>query len=55
MNNTTRRYPRTLTEAFYDADRACAIERPARRSDWLWAALWLGCMVGIGLLLAWRG
>ena len=29
MNNTTRRHPRTLSEAFPD-ERACAIERPAR-------------------------
>lgn len=31
--DTTRKYPRTLREAFpYEADYACAIERTPRRS-----------------------
>lgn len=29
MNNTVRRYPRSMSEAFPD-ERACAIERPRR-------------------------
>ncbi|MCX8003681.1 MAG: hypothetical protein N2688_01805 [Burkholderiaceae bacterium] len=53
---TTRRYPRTLAEAF-PAERACALERPAPRRwlDRAWAAAgWIG-LTAIGVLLAWRG
>ncbi len=34
MNTTTRRHPRTLSEAFNDASRAASIEIPRRRINW---------------------
>lgn len=33
MTPTTRKYPRTLREAFKDADYACAIERTDTRYE----------------------
>ena len=52
MNNTTRRYPRSLQEAF-PADRqwAYAIERHSRRMDAVGSVL-LACAMGLGLALA---
>lgn len=49
---TTRRYPRTLVEAFpADARHAYAIERGSRRFDGVGNVL-LACAIGIGLALA---
>ena len=55
MNDTTRRYPRSLDEAFpgHDTRYACAIERPGfamRRWERLlaWASV-----IGLVLLVAW--
>ena len=52
MNDTTRRYPRTLQEAF-PADRqwAYAVERTSRRMDAVGSVL-LASLFGLGLALA---
>lgn len=48
MNTTTRRYARTLHEAFpADARHACAIERSPRR----WIETIFGCAVILALIL----
>jgi hypothetical protein len=52
MNDTTRRYPRTLQEAFpADREWAYAIERHSRRMEAVGSVL-LACGIGIGLALA---
>lgn len=48
MNNTIRRHPRTLVDAFKGPDYACALERPARSP--LPRVLWL--VIGVGFLVA---
>jgi len=52
MNDTTRRYPRTLQEAF-PADRqwAYAVERTSRRMDAVGSVL-LASLIGLCLALA---
>lgn len=52
MNDTTRRFPRTLQEAFpTDRQWAYAIERYSRRTEQVGSAL-LACAIGLGLALA---
>lgn len=46
-----RRYPRTLREAFNDADYACAVERP-REFDWQDRLVMWACAVGFLTALA---
>lgn len=47
---TTRRYPRTLGEAFKGADYACAIERtPRRRNLFPALAIILTCVFLVGI------
>ena len=49
--NTTRRYPRTLQEAFpHDSRHAYAVERVASRTEAFWGVV-LACAIGIGLAL----
>jgi hypothetical protein len=60
MNDTTRRHPRTLDEAFPStASYACPVEAYKRPGGVLWpvirACLCLAIFAGIGVLLAWRG
>jgi len=52
MNDTTRRFPRTLQEAF-PADRqwAYSLERTSRRMDAVGSVL-LASLIGLGLALA---
>ena len=52
MNTTTRKFPRTLNEAF-PADRqwAYAVERTSRRMDAVGSVL-LAMVIGLGLALA---
>lgn len=51
---TTRRYPRTMREAFQDVDYACAVERP--RSNPAQFFVYVACTIGflfvVGLLLS---
>lgn len=49
---TTRRFPRTLAEAF-PAERACAIERPPPRVPRLdrYAGIALAVLIGVSLTL----
>lgn len=51
MTDTTRRYPRTSSEAFKGPDYASAIERPARGygAAW-WLALALCAVAGLALV-----
>ena len=52
MNDTTRRYPRSLQEAFpTDREWAYAVERYSRRYESIGSVL-LACGIGIGLALA---
>lgn len=56
--DTTRRFPRSLREAFRDAEYACAIE--AHRVPFLdrLMGVALACLIGAGLavaLVAWWG
>ena len=52
MNDTTRRFPRTLQQAFpHDREWAYAIERSSRRFDAVGNVL-LACAIGGGLALA---
>jgi hypothetical protein len=48
MAPTTRRFPRSLAEAFPD-ERACAVERPRRRT-WLYEAGMCVAFAGVVLL-----
>lgn len=50
----TRRFPRTASEAFKDADYASALERP-RPASWGLRLLCFAAFALIGVLLAWRG
>jgi hypothetical protein len=44
----TRKYPRTLREAFQDADYACAVERPySTRMDWQDRLVVAACIVAL--------
>lgn len=54
MNTTTRRYPRTLDEAFpgHDARYACAIERSSTMRVWERLLAWAS-VIGLVLLVAW--
>jgi hypothetical protein len=53
MNNTTRRHPRTLREAFpRDAQHACSIERHRAPMRPLEACLAWGSIIGMCILLA---
>lgn len=47
MSDTTRRYPRTVADAFKGPEYAAAIERPAPRYP---RSLWL--VMALGLLFA---
>jgi hypothetical protein len=47
--DTTRRYPRSLAEAFPD-ERACCIEVPASWPRWHVAVYWAGVVFAIGCL-----
>lgn len=51
--DTTRRFPRSMAEAFA-SERYAAIEGPYRRDRplWLWHAVTWGSFAGIGVLLA---
>ncbi len=50
--NTTRKYPRTLDEAFPgDARYAFAVERVANRASAFWVVL-AACTIGVSLALA---
>lgn len=52
MNDTTRRFPRTLQEAFpTDRQWAYAIERYSNRYEQVGSVL-LACAIGLGLALA---
>lgn len=52
MNDTTRRFPRSLQEAFpQDREWAYAIERHSNRYDQVGSVL-LACAIGLGLALA---
>lgn len=52
MNDTTRRFPRTLQEAFpTDRQWAYAIERYSRRTEQVGSVL-LAVAIGLGLALA---
>lgn len=52
MNDTTRRFPRTLQEAFpTDRQWAYAIERYSNRTEQVGSVL-LACAIGLGLALA---
>lgn len=52
MNDTTRRFPRSLQEAFpTDRQWAYAIERYSRRTEQVGSVL-LACAIGLGLALA---
>ncbi len=52
MNDTTRRFPRTLQQAFpHDREWAYPIERYSRRTQQA-ANVMLACAIGIGLALA---
>lgn len=52
MNTTTKRYPRTLSEAFpCDANNACAIHAFKRHGRDLVQALILGALIGGPALL----
>jgi hypothetical protein len=52
MNTTTRKFPRTLQEAFpQDRQWAYAVERTSRRMDAVGSVL-LACAIGLGLALA---
>lgn len=52
MNDTTRRFPRMLQEAFpTDRQWAYAIERYSRRTEQVGSVL-LACAIGLGLALA---
>ena len=60
MNDTTRKHPRTLDEAFpYGAHYGCAVEAYRRPGGGFWAFIracfCLAVFAGIGVLLAWRG
>lgn len=55
MNTTTRRYARTLAEAFpSDARHAYAIEHTTRSNSVLWtvAEVCFACLIGMGLAAA---
>lgn len=52
MNDTTRRFPRSLQEAFpQDRQWAYAIERYSNRTEQVGSVL-LACAIGLGLALA---
>ena len=52
MNTTTRKFPRTLQEAFPgDRQWAYAVERTSRRMDAVGSVL-LASLIGLGLALA---
>jgi hypothetical protein len=52
MNTTTRKFPRTLQEAFpQDRQWAYSLERTSRRMDAVGSVL-LACAIGLGLALA---
>jgi hypothetical protein len=52
MNTTTRKFPRTLNEAFpVDRQWAYAVERTSRRMDAVGSVL-LAMVIGLGLALA---
>jgi len=52
MNDTTRKFPRTLNEAFpQDRQWAYAVERTSRRMDAVGSVL-LASLIGLGLALA---
>lgn len=57
MNTTTRRYPRTLADA-YPCERHVALTGPYRRDTFarqlLRAVVCLGSFALIGALIAWR-
>jgi hypothetical protein len=49
----TRKYPRTLREAFQDADYACALERPYKvRMDWQDRLVVAACIVALVVTIA---
>lgn len=52
MNDTTRKFPRTLQQAFpHDREWAYPIERYSNRYDQVGSVL-LACAIGLGLALA---
>lgn len=52
MTPTVRKYARTASEAFRDADYACSVQRPARKSI-AWPLVCFASFAFIGVLLAW--
>lgn len=57
MNNTTRRFPRTLADA-YPCERHVALTGPYSRPTFARqlarVSAWLGAFAFIGVLIAWR-
>ena len=51
---TTRRYPRTMSEAFQDAEYACAIEAPRSNPGqfFVYVACAIGAVFVVGLLIS---
>lgn len=51
---TTRRYPRSMSEAFHDADYACAIEAPRSNPGqfFVYVACAIGFLFVVGLLIS---
>ncbi len=46
-------YPRSLHEAFNDADRACAVQGPYKGDNIGWTvSVWASCVIGVALVLA---
>ena len=46
-------YPRSLSEAFNDAGRACAVHGPYRGDSTGWVvSVWASCAIGVALVLA---